>query len=190
MLGPTLWGELQGVPRKGVWTSVNARVWTCEELRVKHHRNSCFLRPPFLGTTLVLSKFWWHYLSNATCLRRPHLLYLCFVVNAGTTIICKLCTPCLKKICARQVVLDKWFPLDPCLGRRNAYTSPHLSKVNGWSPEGIHFVLVLLCNLLYVLMCCLDPCPCRRRCTHPRLAPSGMPPPGCSTWGMRGRGII
>ena len=43
----------KGVPRKGVWTLVNMRVWTCKELRVKHDRASCYLRPPFLGTPFV-----------------------------------------------------------------------------------------------------------------------------------------
>ena len=46
----------KGVPRKGVWTSVNMRVWTCNELGVKHDRTSCYLRPPFLGTPLVPSR--------------------------------------------------------------------------------------------------------------------------------------
>ena len=46
----------KGVPRKGFWTSVNMRVWTCKELRVKHDQASCYLRPPFLGTFLVPSR--------------------------------------------------------------------------------------------------------------------------------------
>ena len=33
--------------------------------------------------------FGWHYLSNATCLIRPHALYV-FVVVSRTTIICHL----------------------------------------------------------------------------------------------------
>ena len=46
----------RGVPRKGVWTSVNMRVWTCKESKVKHNQTSCYLRPPFLGTPLVPSR--------------------------------------------------------------------------------------------------------------------------------------
>ena len=33
------------------------------------------------------TSFWWHYLSNATCLIRLHLFYACFVVSR-ITIIC------------------------------------------------------------------------------------------------------
>ena len=46
----------KGVPRRGVWTSVRMRVWTCEELRVKRDQTSCCLRPPILGTPLVPSR--------------------------------------------------------------------------------------------------------------------------------------
>ena len=46
----------KGVPRRGVWTSVNKRVWTCKELRVTHHQTSCYSQPPFLGTLLVPSR--------------------------------------------------------------------------------------------------------------------------------------
>ena len=48
-------GELRGLPRKGVWTSVNMRVWTCKQLRVKHNHTSWYKRPPFLGAPLVPS---------------------------------------------------------------------------------------------------------------------------------------
>ena len=46
----------KGVPSKGVWTSVNMRVWTCKELGVKHGQTSGYLRPPFPGTPLVPSR--------------------------------------------------------------------------------------------------------------------------------------
>ena len=46
----------KGVPRKGVWTSVDMRVWTLKEWRVKHYQTSCCLRPPFLGNPLVPSR--------------------------------------------------------------------------------------------------------------------------------------
>ena len=47
----------QGVPRMGVWTSVNMRGWTCEELRAKHNQASCcYLWPPCLGTPLLPSR--------------------------------------------------------------------------------------------------------------------------------------
>ena len=91
----------KGVPRKGVWTSVNLRVWTCEESRAKHDQTSCYSRPPFLGTPLVPSRrvvvlsasavfrfailalLGWHYLSNATCLIRPRfsLVFVCYCLN-------------------------------------------------------------------------------------------------------------
>ena len=38
-------------------------------------------------TTTTTTAFGWHYLSNATCLIRPHSLYVCFVVSR-TTISC------------------------------------------------------------------------------------------------------
>ena len=46
----------KGGPRKGVWTSVDMRVWTCKESRVKHDQTRCYLRPPFLGTPFVPSR--------------------------------------------------------------------------------------------------------------------------------------
>ena len=42
----------EGVPRKGVWTSVNMRVRTCKDLPSKRNQTSCYTRPPFLGTPL------------------------------------------------------------------------------------------------------------------------------------------
>ena len=46
----------KGVPRKGVWTSVNVRVWACKELRVRHDQTSKYSRPPLFGTFLVPSR--------------------------------------------------------------------------------------------------------------------------------------
>ena len=46
----------KGVPRKGVWASVNMRVWACNESRAKCDQTSCYLRPPFLGSPLVPSR--------------------------------------------------------------------------------------------------------------------------------------
>ena len=46
----------RGVPRKGVWRSINMRIWACEELRAKHYQTSSYLRLPFLGTPLVPSR--------------------------------------------------------------------------------------------------------------------------------------
>ena len=46
----------KGVPRKGVWTSVNMRVWTCKQLRVTPNETNGYLWPPFLGTPLVPSR--------------------------------------------------------------------------------------------------------------------------------------
>ena len=45
----------KGVPRKGVRTSVNIRVWTCKEMRAKHGQTSFYSGPPCLGTPLVPS---------------------------------------------------------------------------------------------------------------------------------------
>ena len=56
--GGTCLRGAKGVPRKGVWTSVNMRVWTCKELGAKHDRSSCYSRPPFLGTPVVSSRTW------------------------------------------------------------------------------------------------------------------------------------
>ena len=46
----------KGVPRKWVGASVNLRVRTCTEWRVKHDQTSCCLRPQILGTPLVPSR--------------------------------------------------------------------------------------------------------------------------------------
>ena len=56
----------------------------------------------FMQTT-----FWWHYLSNATCLMRPRLLLR--RVKDHHNLLHD--SPCLKTTCVRQVVLDNWFPL-------------------------------------------------------------------------------
>ena len=48
--------ETKGVPKKGVWTSVSMRVWTCKTLRVKCDQTRSYLRPPFLGTPSVPSR--------------------------------------------------------------------------------------------------------------------------------------
>ena len=52
-----------------------------------------------------------HYLSNATCLMQPRCL-LCAVYTVKDHCDLPYCSPLLKKTCVRQVVLDKWFPLD------------------------------------------------------------------------------
>ena len=49
------------------------------------------------------------HLSEAACLTRPHLFYVCFVVSR-TTIMYSCCSPRSKKACVRQVVFDKWLP--------------------------------------------------------------------------------
>ena len=48
------------------------------------------------------------YLSNATCLIRPHLS--CVVRRVKDHRKLPKYSPLLKKTCVRQVVLDKWFP--------------------------------------------------------------------------------
>ena len=40
----------KGVPRKGVWTSVHMRAWSCQESRATYDQTICYLRPPFHGT--------------------------------------------------------------------------------------------------------------------------------------------
>ena len=52
----------------------------------------------------------WHYLSNATCLRRPQLFSGAWLVEYGYLKLLHY-SPLLKKTCIRQVVLDKWFLL-------------------------------------------------------------------------------
>ena len=53
---------------------------------------------------------WQHYLSNATCLIRPHLFSAALLVSYGWLNL-PHALPLLKKTCVRQVVSDKWFPL-------------------------------------------------------------------------------
>ena len=57
-----------------------------------------------------LASIGWHYLSNTTCLIWPHLFYGSFAVS--TIINNCYYSPLLNNTCARQVVLDKWFPLN------------------------------------------------------------------------------
>ena len=48
----------------------------------------------------------WHYLSNATCLMRPHVISTALPVSYGLLKL-RHCSPLSKKTCVRQVVLDK-----------------------------------------------------------------------------------
>ena len=50
-----------------------------------------------------------HYLSNATCLRRPPLCYALFLVSRISNNSLHSST-LSKNTCVRQVVLDKWLP--------------------------------------------------------------------------------
>ena len=59
----------------------------------------------------------WHYLSNATCLIQPHLFHALFIVSRITINYQTNCSPLLKNTCVRQVVLDKWFPLNLSMPR-------------------------------------------------------------------------
>ena len=61
---------------------------------------------------LALTPFGWHYLSNATCLMRPCLFVFCVVCRAKDHRNSLHDSPILKKACVRQVVLDKWLPLN------------------------------------------------------------------------------
>ena len=78
------------------------------------------LRRPchIVGTSAWLGR---HYLSNATCLIRHHVFYALFIVS-GITIICKKCSPLLRKTCFRQAMLDKWFPLTCTRERQSTAT--------------------------------------------------------------------
>ena len=51
----------------------------------------------------------WHFLPNATCLLRPHLSYALSAKDHHDLLHSSLL---LKRTCVRQVVLDKWFPLN------------------------------------------------------------------------------
>ena len=77
----------KGVPRKGVWTSVDMSVWTCNELRANHDQTCCYLRPPFLGAPLVpsgLTALMLHSVSSVmllwshTALLGTYVLYMMF----------------------------------------------------------------------------------------------------------------
>ena len=59
------------------------------------------------------ASFGWHYLSNATCLTRPHSFYALFMEYQGSHHNLPNQLSSLKKTCARRVVLDKWFPPIP-----------------------------------------------------------------------------
>ena len=51
------------------------------------------------------------YLTNTDCLIRPCLFELCVFRRVKDHPNLLHCSPLLKKICVRQVVLDEWFPL-------------------------------------------------------------------------------
>ena len=80
-----------GVPRKGVWTPVNMRAWTCKELRVKRDQTSCYLWLPFLGTLLVPSRHMPARLSACppgpiACLRSVLIITIYTISNRGSQI--------------------------------------------------------------------------------------------------------
>ena len=58
----------------------------------------------------------WHYLSNATCLIRPHLIIVCVVDSFKDRHSLLQCLPLLKNTSVRQVVLDQWYPPDSAGG--------------------------------------------------------------------------
>ena len=79
----------------------------CREIRISD--NSVDLRCCFLSGAL----FGWHYLSNATCLIcHTASCVLCAVYSVKDHHDLLDCSPLLKNTCVRQVVLDKWFPLN------------------------------------------------------------------------------
>ena len=61
----------------------------------------CVLKNLRMGRYLGAAVLGWHYLSNVTCLIRPHFFYALFIASSSF----------LKKVCVRQVGLDRWFPL-------------------------------------------------------------------------------
>ena len=65
----------------------------------------------------------WHYLSNAICLNTASVCS-CAVYSVKDHRTLRIYSALLKETCVRQVVLDKWFPL-------NSSNSPH--RV-GWTP--------------------------------------------------------
>ena len=85
-LGDWRWRGTEGVPRKGVWTSVDLRVWTRREVRVNNDQTGCYLRPLFLGTPLVPSRWW----ARRCCCRSWALgeaPEICLAPNLPTKII-------------------------------------------------------------------------------------------------------
>ena len=57
-------------------------------------------------------------LGGTTCVIRSHLFHALFIASR-ITILCQTCSPHLKSTCARQVALDKWFPLKRGASKRS-----------------------------------------------------------------------
>ena len=64
----------------------------------------------YTHVVIILICSGWHYLSNATCLLRPHPLYALLTVSRITPSVATLFAA-LGETHVRQVVLDKWLPL-------------------------------------------------------------------------------
>ena len=99
-----------------------------DRMRGREHDNSN-LRDPGPLQADMLQSIGWHYLSNATCLIRPHFFYVLFIVPR-ITMICYILSPLLKKASVRQVALDKWFPLNRARHTLLHGSSPSFPKLH------------------------------------------------------------
>ena len=87
----------------------------------------------------------WHYLSNATCLIRPHFCCIfCHVKDHRNSLHRSLLS---KKSCVRQGVLDKWFPLI----RTSQWIPPSgYSLQGGCSGRGVQWIGVVSYSQLVI----------------------------------------
>ena len=111
-----------------------------------------------------------HYFSNATCLTWPHLCYAYFVVSR-MAVNCYIIRQFWKHTCVRQVVADKWFPLncvEPLSWRPNGRTAKQL----------LEYVAVLNRWFTICVCSCLTPSPPikRFRIKSPWVKLSGSSP--------------
>ena len=87
--------------------------------------------------TLWSRSFGWHYLSNATCLIRRHLF--CVFRSAKDHHNLLHDSQLFKKTCVRQVVLDRWFPLN------------HTNNIHGVC---VFLQCGVCCNVVCAVTCC------------------------------------
>ena len=107
--------------------------------------------------------FGWHYLSEATCLIRPHLFYARFVVSR-TIIIRYIICNCYREPVLDKSCLDKWLPLRKTTGRRGpGLISCSTAAALPWPQRrppccawrgAVAAVCFVVCVVLFVYDCC------------------------------------